>query len=151
MNTSSKILFILGVTLLVLSVSTSYYRYVVLHDYTIKAEMDCDPSEESCFVYICDSEYEECTGDPEEDTWYYKYLYRNAQNIPLCDPYNTDNCSAFTCDENEVGCYEEFCSKNLLEEGKVCSSPADFEVEDVSEEPEEPAESIEVETEEEIE
>lgn len=129
MSKSSKILLVLAVSLLAISVSASYYRYVVLNDYTIKAEIDCDPLYESCFVYICDPAEEECTGVPEEDTWYYKNFFRNAKNLPGCDPYGSDTCTAFVCGENEVGCYEELCVEDPAEE-VICSRPDDIIMED---------------------
>lgn len=130
MDTKSKILFwTLGV-LVVLSVSASYYRFMVLHDYLVQAEVDCDPSYESCFVWKCNvEEDEECTGDPEEDTWYYKIAYRNAKNIPSCSAED-EECDQFTCPEGgEEECSEVLCSPETLEEYHVetaCTIPADF-------------------------
>jgi hypothetical protein len=125
MSKSSKILLALAIILLAVSISASYYRYVVLHDYIIKVEIDCDPSTENCFIYTCDSEEEECTGNPEEDTWYYKNFYRNAKYLPDCDPYNSNECAAFECGENELGCYEEVCSGD-----ETCTHPDDFRAEE---------------------
>lgn len=104
----THLLFVVIVFLLVLTISATYYRYFVLKDYTIISEIDCDPQVESCFVYLCDPEYEECTGDPEEDTWYYKHFYRKASATPLCDP-ESEGCAALVCTEDEGGCYIENC------------------------------------------
>ncbi len=130
MNKKSKIIFsILGI-LVVLSVSATYYRYVILHNYLVETEVSCDPSYESCFVWTCDPGTEgECTSNPEEDTWYYKIAHRNAKNIPLCDPDDV-NCLPFQCaEENEEGCDEVICSTDTLTKYKldgVCTNPADF-------------------------
>ncbi len=109
MNKSSKIL-VGGIIFLIgLSLTASYYKYLVLQDYQVEMQIDCDPSTESCFVWECDPEVEdECTGIPEEDIWYYKYFYRNTSNIPQCDPESED-CEALTCSEDEEGCYEVTC------------------------------------------
>lgn len=129
MDTKSKILFWTLVALVVLSVSASYYRFMVLHDYLVQAEVDCDPSHESCFVWECDPEEEECTGNPDEDTWYYKIAYRNAKNIPACDAED-ETCDHFTCpEEGEAECREVLCSPEGLEEYHVetaCTIPEDF-------------------------
>jgi hypothetical protein len=129
MDIKSKILLgILGV-IIVLSVSTSYYRFLVLHDYIIETEIDCDPAYESCFTWECDSEEEECTGNSDEDTWYYKIAYRNAKNIPTCD-MNDEACDQFTCPEGgEAECREVLCSEVTLNEygiDKPCTVPEDF-------------------------
>ncbi|HLC95212.1 MAG TPA: hypothetical protein VJH89_01870, partial [Patescibacteria group bacterium] len=50
----------------------------------------------------------ECTGDPLEDTWYYKLISRNAKNIPLCDP-NEEDCEALTCPLGEAECEMTLC------------------------------------------
>lgn len=129
MDTKSKILFwTLGI-LVILSVSASYYRFMVLHDYLVQTEIDCDPSYESCFVWECDTEEEECTGNPDEDTWYYKIAYRNEKNIPNCSEED-EECDHFTCpEEGEEGCREVLCSPTTLEEYHIetsCTIPDDF-------------------------
>lgn len=130
MDTKSKILFGIFGILIVLSVSASYYKFMVLHDYVVQAEVDCDPETESCFVWQCDPEVaDECTGNPEEDIWYFKIAHRNAKNIPYCDP-NDDSCLAFQCPENgEDECDEVLCSTDTLDEyaiDGICTNPEDF-------------------------
>lgn len=111
---------------------------MVLHDYLVQTEVDCDPTFESCFVWECGAESEECTGNPDEDTWYFKIAYRNAKNIPACDAMD-EECEQFTCpEEGEVECREVLCSPTALEEHHIkttCTSPADF-ADEVSEEAE---------------
>jgi len=94
----------------------------VVRDYIIEAEAPCDPYSESCFVYVCDPEAgEECTGDPEEDTSYYKVIHRNAKNIPLCDP-NDEDCEALVCPVGEADCEISLCDPEM-EEDIECSDP----------------------------
>ena len=105
MDKKSKILFLVFFLVLAGSIFLTYYRYMVVKDYIIETQVSCDPMVESCFIYVCDPENgEECTGDLEQDTSYYKLLHRNAKNIPLCDP--------------------------AAGEGIACSNPGDFEIED---------------------
>ncbi len=96
-----------------------------MKDYIIEAEVDCDPTVETCFIYECDPEAEECTGDPEEDIWYYKIMKRNAANIPLCDPAD-ENCQALVCWEDEKDCEEILCTEETIEEGQVCNDPEQY-------------------------
>ncbi len=100
---------------IILTVSASYYRYIVLHDYIIEAQVACDPTIESCFVWSCDPSMEgDCTGDPEADIWHYKYAYRNAKYIPEC---NVEECDSFTCPSGgEPGCSEVICNEATLQQ-----------------------------------
>ena len=136
MDRKSKILFGVFVALIVLSVSASFYKFMVLQDYLVEAQVDCDPSVESCFVWECDATAEECTGNPEEDIWYFKLAFRNAKNIPLCEPLS-DTCQQFECPaEGEVQCTEILCNAETLAEydlGETCTNSANFKGEDVNE------------------
>lgn len=130
MHIHSKILTYTLMILLLLSAGASYYRFMVIHDYVIVAEVDCDPTSESCFVWQCDPAVEgECTGDPEADTWYYKIATRNAQHIPECDPED-EMCELFACEPNvEADCAITLCTEaTLVEQGidTPCSNPSDF-------------------------
>ncbi|HBG33381.1 MAG TPA: hypothetical protein DDW82_06695 [Acholeplasmataceae bacterium] len=94
-------------------------------DYIIEAEVDCDPTLETCFIYECDPEAEECTGNPEEDTSYFKKAKRVAANIPLCDPAD-ELCQPFVCGEGEKDCEEILCTEETSEEGDVCNNPEQY-------------------------
>lgn len=114
------------------SVVFTYCRVVIKKDYIISAETDCDPYSERCFIYVCDPNYEECTGDPVEDTSYYKIIKRKAFNIPLCDP-NDENCEALICPEGEEDCSYELCEEGN-EEGIECNDPEEYTAENPPEE-----------------
>lgn len=101
---------------------------MVIHDYIIQVEVDCDPTSENCFVWLCDSAAEECTGDPEEDIWYYKYAFRNAKNIPACETED-ETCEYFSCAENETDCYKIQCNNATLTQFELensCTDPATY-------------------------
>ncbi len=135
---AEKILFIVFALLIAGSVAVSYYKFMVVRDYIIQAEAECDPYTEACFVYVCDPEAgEECTGDPVEDTSYYKLIHRNAKNIPLCDP-NDEDCEALTCPEGEEECTITLCDDATAEEaGVTCSDPIAYTLENPIEEEDE--------------
>ncbi len=110
MDKKSKILlFIVGLGILA-SIGVSFYKYVVLRDYQIFAEMPCDPAIDNCFVRTAE----------DNSTSTYKLLSRQASNIPLCDPTNI-NCQALTCQPNEKNCVITTCSEKDLPEGEACS------------------------------
>lgn len=133
MDKKSKILFSLFGILIVLSVSASYYRFMVLHDYIIEAQVDCNPSSESCFVWECDPSIEgECTGNPDKDTWYFKIAHRNAKNITACEE-GDELCAPFSCPlEGEEECDEVLCNADSLTEYNIdneCAIQSDSPVE----------------------
>ncbi len=127
MNTS-KILTIVFVLLVLTSVGVAYYRYMVQNNFLVKYQTPCDPAVESCFVYECDPEADECTGDPEEDTTYYSLMYRLANNIPACDVEVEGDCDkAYTCPVGEEGCEIVTCNdETSVAEESDCSDPGDF-------------------------
>lgn len=132
-NKKANLIFFIIFGLLILgSVAFTYYRIMIERDYLISAETDCDPTSEKCFIYICDPKTEGCTGDPEEDTWYYKIIKRKASNIPLCDP-NDENCEALTCLKGENDCSFEFCQEGNAD-GIECNDPEQYNIENPLEE-----------------
>ncbi|MBP6975790.1 MAG: hypothetical protein KBB51_03095 [Candidatus Moranbacteria bacterium] len=128
MDKKSKMLFLVFFFILLGVIFLTYYRYMVVRDYVIEAQVSCDPTIEACFVYVCDPENgEECTGDPEQDTSYYKLLHRNARNIPLCDPQEAD-CPVAMCQPEEIDCRVTFCDSTAGEDA-VCSDPETYRIE----------------------
>lgn len=125
MDKKSKIFFVVLLILIGGSLLAVFYRYFVIRDYMITAQADCDPSTEACFVYVCDPESEECTGDPEEDTTYYSVIHRNAKYMPICDP-SDEGCEAFVCPEGEPDCHVDFCDPETVSEGTVCNDPVTY-------------------------
>ena len=137
MDKQSKIFFIVFFLLIAGSVGAAYYRYVVARDYIVQAEAECDPYTEVCFIYVCDPEAgEECTGDPAEDTSYYKLISRNAKNIPLCDPAE-EGCEALMCPEGEAECAITLCDPATAEDGVECNDPDAYTLENPLEDAEE--------------
>ncbi|MFH0969237.1 MAG: hypothetical protein V1804_01890 [Patescibacteria group bacterium] len=128
----NRIFFIVFGLLILGSVAFTCYKIMVKRDYLITAEADCDPTVEKCFIYICDPSAEECTGDPEEDTWYYKIIKRKAFNIPLCDP-NGENCEALICPEGEKDCSYELCEEGN-KDGIECNDPEQYNIDNPPEE-----------------
>lgn len=131
MDKKTRIFFIVFFLLIAASVGATYYRIMVKRDYVIESQVDCDPETEKCFVWQCDpnatEEGEKCTGDPEEDVWYYKIARRNAGRIPLCDPEKDENCQPFVCEEGEKDCEEILCDEETAaEQEATCNDPEEY-------------------------
>lgn len=133
----SKVLFAALAILIAASAAAAFWRYVVKRDYVIQAQTDCDPETKKCFIWECDpmslEEGEKCTGNQEEDVWYYKIVRRNAKNIPDC-PAEDENCSALVCPEGETDCEEILCAADNVPDGEECSDPERYLLENPPEE-----------------
>lgn len=126
MDNKSKIFFAVFFLLFVGSIAATYHKTLVLQDYMIEAEAPCDPYTESCFVYICNPIEEECTGDPEEDTSYYKNISRNAKYIPRCDTED-ESCDALVCPPDEADCSMTLCDDPATAtEDMICNNPTAY-------------------------
>lgn len=123
MDKKSKILLAIFVVLIAISTIITYYKIMIKRDYMIEAQIDCDPETESCFIYKCDPEQEECTGNPEEDTSYYKIINKNASRVSVCDS-GSEECQPLVCGVDEPDCEITLCSPEDSS-GDSCSSPGD--------------------------
>jgi hypothetical protein len=138
MDKKNKIFFIVFLLLIIGSVGATYYRTMIKKDYMISAQIDCDPYTEKCFIWECDPtstvEGEACTGELENDIWYYQIVERRAYNIPSCDP-NDENCEALVCPDGEEDCDVIFCNEeNKVEQGVECSDPVQYAIDNPEEE-----------------
>lgn len=115
-----------GIVLISLcSVVACVFKYFILQDYVVQAAVECDPAAERCFVSVCDLENEECSGDPEQDTEYYKIIERSASGLPACSALDED-CKEITCEADQE-CFEVLCDELMADEsGDMCSNPDDF-------------------------
>lgn len=91
------------VTLLVLIAIASYMRFMVLNDYVVAYEGDCDPYTESCFIGCED---DECT-----EEYYYATIQKYAPNVEAqCGPDITDCDTAYECQpEDGDHCEITYC------------------------------------------
>ncbi len=146
MRNYSKILTLsLGIFFLI-AASFSYYRFYIERDYILYGHTECDPSQDRCFVYECDPEIEECTGNTEEDIEYYALIEKNASRVSVCNP-SIQECEALKCALGETDCKVSFCDETLAEKEKVsCSDPEDFQEESSNEDSEETEEVSEPDT-----
>jgi len=139
MDNKNKIFFAVFFTLIAAVVIITFTKYFVAKDYYIEAQADCDPYSQKCFVWECDPESqvdgEKCTGDPEEDIWYYQNVKKIANEIPLCDP-NDENCGALSCISG-MDCEVTYCDEAAAkEEDATCNDPVEYTEENPIEEEE---------------
>lgn len=129
---SGKIFSLVFIILLFGSVFATYYRIVVQKNYIIEMQTDCDPAEKACFVWECDPlseiEGEKCTGNAEDDIFYYSLKRRKASNVPLCNPNLDETCDPILCDPKlEKDCAEIFCDeKTKIAQEVECSDPVEY-------------------------
>ena len=139
MDIKTKIFWWVIGLLTVFSLVFAFYRYMIKKDYIIQAQTDCDPYMETCFVWECDPasdvDGEKCTGDTENDIWYYKLIDRNAGKIPSCD-LEDESCEALVCGDNEPECKYTLCNEeNKIEmESEECTDPIKYSLENPIEE-----------------
>ena len=132
MDKKSKIFFLVLFLLIAGSVGMAYWRIVVRKDYVVQTQEDCDPSVEKCFIWECDPESmeegEACTGDSEEDVWYYQLQKRNASNVPLCNPEEDEDCQPMSCNSYiEKDCETVYCDeKTAIEQETECNDPEEY-------------------------
>lgn len=91
--------------LLFLAIAASFYRFVVISDYTIYDEIECDPYTSSCFLY--------CETDECEEPFYYAEMTRNAAfYINVCEGLDYYDCDAsYDCMPEEKDCTVTFCDE----------------------------------------
>lgn len=120
-NRENLLISIIVIGALVWAIWQSYNRFYVQRDYLISEHVSCDPEAENCFVVECDPETEECTGNPEEDTEYYKIIEKSAASVTDC--VNPADCPELSCEPKEVNCAIILCSQEEAEsEGVICSN-----------------------------
>ncbi|MFT7507386.1 MAG: hypothetical protein ACI92I_000536 [Acidimicrobiales bacterium] len=99
--------------LLILTVSASYYRFMVTYDYLVSYEGDCDPYSESCYEYCED---DECT-EPLHYTWITQSASTIKENcgddVTMCD-------FAYECSPSEGDCAITYCDpKTEIEQCEI--------------------------------
>lgn len=102
--------------LLLLLVAGSFYRFVVLKDYLVSYQIDCDPTETTCHVG--------CEDDACAETYYYAMIEKKARELhEICGDNITDCEDAFECSSSENYCEISYCdptsdtcAENLIEQ-----------------------------------
>lgn len=92
--------------------SASILRFIILQDYIVSYEGECDPETESCFMYCED---ENCT-DPS----YYTIIERHARELrETCGPDVTTCDQAYSC-AGDDSCRVIYCNPD--NEDEICDN-----------------------------
>lgn len=111
MEKKSKILFILTICVVVLSMSSTYYKVVGEKDYLLSAEIPCDPQNENCYI-TKDAE----TGEANT----YKIIEQPANLFPNCNPADADCIERISCSNQNDKCIIKICDPEV--EGEICTT-----------------------------
>lgn len=123
----NKIISILFWVAVVGSILFGVYRFFIARNFVVVYQIDCDPMEEKCFVWQCDESLGECTGDQEEDIWYYSKVKKMARDTAKCDPRQNECPDESICDQPVTQkCWIEKCDESLLAEGEECIDPETY-------------------------
>ncbi len=115
-----NLLYIITALLLVLSFSATYYKNVVLKDYIVAYEYECNPSTESCFVG--------CEDDLCESEYYYALIEKMAYDVYQSCGNDVMDCSdAFICKDSDSFCDIVYCDPESLA-GDTCSVAPDTDI-----------------------
>jgi len=90
--------------LAILTISASFYRYMILEDFFVTYEIACNPQTASCFIGCED---DECT-----EEYYFSLVTRHTNDISLlCGEDITDCEAALSCGVNEATCQVIYCDQ----------------------------------------
>jgi|GEM_PF-370942 len=100
--------------LIILFIGALYVRFMVLQDYMVAYESECDPYTQVCFIGCED---DECTSE-----YYYSQMEKYAPNIfGQCGEDITDCDKAYIClPEDGEGCSVTFCDPEI--DGDSCEN-----------------------------
>ncbi len=105
---------------LIVTISASFYRYVIANDYVVAFYGECDPASESCFVGCED---EACT-----EEYYYTIIERNAAEVLAICGNNVTECDfAYVCSTTSNSCSVTYCDP-LTNDAATCASPSHFNI-----------------------
>lgn len=97
------------ISLLIITFGATILRFSYLQDYTVAYEIDCEPTQNSCFVG--------CEDDECSEVYYYSVVKRAAKNIfALCGSDITDCVGATTCYQDEKNCSITYCGSSEWDE-----------------------------------
>lgn len=120
MDRANKIFLIFLALVIISVIGFKYQQFFLNRNYTLLAEISCDPTTESCFKVICDGECE-ASAIVNSDGSPYKKVSILAAHAPAC--LEEENCTDFTCPVGDDTCSITYCSEDNLEEGEECVVP----------------------------
>ncbi len=99
---------ILILPMLILLVAGAYYRFVILHDYLVSYEIECDPYVSSCYIGCED---ENCKSE-----YYYAIIEKYAYSLFTSCGSDVLECDqANICTQEEAECSIDYCDSLISE------------------------------------
>lgn len=108
MNRSQKLVLIIGVTIFA-SIVLVWFRTFVVHDYLAAIMVECDPSNEECFI-----------DDSGEEPLYFKILETKISDLQTICGDRVESCTP-SCDQIGGECSYTYCDTNTAERYGACS------------------------------
>lgn len=101
--------FFLLVTLMILfAVTASFLRFMIIYDYEVRYEGECDPYSQTCFEY--------CETDECEDPFYYTWITAPAKDINTNCGDDITLCDyAYECVSSGY-CQIKYCDPDISQE-----------------------------------
>ena len=113
MDKKTKLVFKIGLVLILLVIIATYYKVFIRHDYLVDIEVPCDPNLEYCFIGECDSESDNtCINN----SYNYKIIETKAYSAIPCADGDFD---CLSCKESEENCEMIDCDPEI---GDTCTT-----------------------------
>lgn len=105
---SAKVLIAIIILASLLSAGMAFYKFYIVRDYFVFANVTCDSTLNSCFV-----------GDGDNIPRYYKKISKVANTIQICNGWQ-DQCPELSCEQGDPNCTVEYCQHDT---GDICYGP----------------------------
>lgn len=103
-----KLIILFVVLASLVSSSVAFYKFYIVRDYLVFANVSCDSTLHSCFV-----------GDGDSAPQYYEKISKKANTIPVCNGW-LNQCQELSCTQGDSSCTIEYCQSDT---GDTCYGP----------------------------
>lgn len=117
MDKKTKLVFKIGLVLIILVIVSTYYKVFIKHDYLVDIEIPCDPNLEYCFVGECDSLSDDTCID---NSYNYKIVEKKAYSAMKC---LDGDFECLSCKGDEINCSNIDCDPDT---GDICTKSVLF-------------------------
>jgi len=104
----TRILILIIILASLISAGVAFYKFYIVRDYLVFANVPCDPVQHSCFI-----------GNGQDTPQYYEKISKKANTIPVCNGW-LDQCPELTCVQGDSSCTVEYCQSDT---GDACHGP----------------------------
>jgi hypothetical protein len=92
-----------------LSLSSLFYKFIVLKDFNVLFNVDCDPSSEACFI-----NFDDCSETTTDDDCAYPYKVISISQYLIDSKCQSDDgsCLLNLCESDSTSCDIIYCTNN---------------------------------------